>query len=72
MFAILRSVRVLAPGAVAVGSAVLPAAHAAAVDVADVVTDIGAQVGPIGLIGGAVLLVYVAVAAFKWVRSALR
>lgn len=71
-FAILRSARVLAPVAAAVGSAVATSAHAAAVDVADVVTDIGAQVGPIGLIGGAVLLVYVAVAAFKWVRSALR
>lgn len=70
--AILRSARVLAPVAAAVGSAVATTAHAAAVDVANVVTDIGAQAGPIGLIGGAVLLIVVAVAAFKWVRSALR
>lgn len=47
------------------------AANAAAVDVAGVVTDIGSQTGSIVAIGGAVLLVYVAVKAFKWVRSAL-
>lgn len=47
------------------------AANAAAVDVADVVTDIGAQVTSIIAIGGAVLLVMVAVKAFRWVRSAL-
>ena len=46
-------------------------AQAAAVDVAAVVTDIGAQTASISAIGGAVLLVYVAVKAFKWVRSAL-
>nr|WP_315489894.1 major capsid protein [uncultured Rhodoferax sp.] len=47
------------------------ASQAAAVDVAAVVTDIAAQAAPIGLIGSAVLLIYVAVKAFKWVRSAL-
>lgn len=47
-------------------------AFAAAIDVAPVVTDIKAQVDPITLIGGAVLLVIVAVVAFRWVRSALR
>ena len=47
------------------------AASAAPVDVAAVVTDIGAQIDPITDIGGAVLLVFVAVAAFKWVRRAL-
>lgn len=47
------------------------AANAAAVDVAGVVTDIGAQAAPIGLIGAAVLLIYVGVKAFKWVRAAL-
>ena len=46
-------------------------AQAAAVDVTAVVTDIGAQTASIVAIGGAVLLVYVAVKAFKWVRSAL-
>lgn len=59
-------------GLVAAGALSLAAAsQAAAVDVASVVTDIGAQVVPITAIGGAVLLVYVAVKAFKWVRSAL-
>jgi len=46
-------------------------AMAAAIDVEDVVTDIGAQIAPIALIGGAVLLVFVAIKAFKWVRRAL-
>jgi len=45
--------------------------HAAAVDVTAVVTDIGAQAVPIGLIGAAVMLIFVAVKAFKWVRSAM-
>lgn len=58
---------VAAAGLVAATSA----ANAAAVDVAAVVTDIGAQAAPIGLIGGAVLLIYVGVKAFKWVRGAL-
>lgn len=45
--------------------------QAQAIDVADVVTDIAAQAVPIGLIGAAVLLIFVAVKAFKWVRAAL-
>lgn len=45
--------------------------QAAAIDVTAVVTDIAAQAAPIGLIGGAVLLIFVAVKAFKWVRRAL-
>ena len=47
------------------------ASQAAAIDVAAVVTDIAAQSSPITLVGGAVLLVYVGVKAFRWVRSAL-
>lgn len=59
-------------GLIAVGVlAASAASQAAAVDVAGVVTDIGAQAAPIGLIGGAVLLIAVAVKAFKWVRAAL-
>ena len=54
--------------ALAVGAT---ASQAAAIDVAAVVTDIGAQAAPIGLIGSAVLLIYLAVKAFKWVRAAL-
>lgn len=46
-------------------------ATAAAVDVAAVVTDIGAQLVPIGLIGSAVLLLIVGIKAYKWVRSAM-
>lgn len=52
--------------------AVATGANAAAVDVTSVVSDIAAQAAPIGLIGSAVLLIVVAVAAFKWVRGALR
>lgn len=59
-------------GLVAVGAlGIVGGANAAAVDVAAVVTDIGAQAAPVGLIGVAVLLIYGAVKAFKWVRSAL-
>ena len=61
-------------GLVAVG--VLAAAGASqaagtAVDVTDVVSTVGAQLVPIGLVGVAVLGVVVAVKAFKWVRGAL-
>ena len=47
------------------------AAQAAAVDVTALVSDIGAQVASIVLVGGAVLLVMIAVRAFKWVRAAM-
>lgn len=59
----------------AAGAAALLAAggavNAAAVDVTATTTDIGAQITSIVAIGGAVLLVMVAVKAFRWVRSAL-
>lgn len=54
--------------ALAVGAT---ASQAAAIDVTATVADISAQAAPINLIGGAVLLVMVAVKAFRWVRSAL-
>lgn len=57
--------------AIAIGAASVSSAQAAAVDVGPVVTDIGAQAVPIGLIGSAVLLIYVGVKAFQWVRKAL-
>ena len=57
--------------ALAAASAVLTPVHAAAIDVADVVTDIAAQSAPIAAIGSAVLLLYVGIKAFKWVRKAL-
>lgn len=52
--------------------ALLPlGAMASAVNVAGVVTDIGAQKTPVAAIGGAVLLLIVAIKAFKWVRRAM-
>lgn len=48
-----------------------PAAMAAAIDVDDVVADIGAQLVPVAAIAGAVLLVFVALKAWKWIRKAL-
>lgn len=57
--------------AVVAVAAVAGTAQAAPVDVTTVVADIAAQAAPIGLIGSAVLLIYVAVKAFHWVRKAL-
>lgn len=45
--------------------------NAAAIDVAAVTTDIAAQAAPVAAIGAAVLLLYVGIKAFKWVRKAL-
>lgn len=45
--------------------------HAAAVDVSDVTTDIAAQAAPVAAIGAAVLVLLVAIKAFKWVRRAM-
>jgi len=60
-------------GAALVAGAVLVPAHAA-IDVTDVVAEIDSTIaaaGPIPTIGSAVLLVIVAIAAFKWVRRAV-
>lgn len=46
-------------------------ASAAAVDVTAVTADIAAQAAPIAAVGTAVLLVYLGIKAFKWVRRAL-
>lgn len=57
---------------VAVGSLIgAAAANAAAVDVTDVVSNITAQGASIAAVGAAVLILYVGVKAFKWVRMAL-
>lgn len=64
----MKATRFLVPGLGLIGAA---SANAAAVDVAAVVTDIGAQAGPVGLIGAAVLILMVAIKAFMWVRKAL-
>lgn len=61
----------LALGVVSMLGLVAAPAFAQAIDVADVVTDIGAQAAPIALIGSAVLLLVVGIKAFKWVRRAL-
>ena len=63
-----KAAALLAAGAAGLATAV--PAHAA-IDVAAVVKEIGDTIGPIGQIGAAVLLVIVAVAAFKWVRRAI-
>lgn len=52
--------------------AALGTANAAyAIDVSAVVTEIDGTLAPIGLIGSAVLLVIVAIKAYKWVRRAM-
>ena len=57
--------------AAAVGALALAYNAHAAIDVTGVVSEINDTIAPIGLIGAAVLLVVVAVAAFKWVRRAI-
>lgn len=47
------------------------ASQAAAIDVTDVVAEIGAQAAPVAAIGAAVLLLVVGIKAFQWVRRAL-
>jgi len=49
----------------------LPMASHAAIDVAGVVTEINGLTAPIALIGGAVLIVVVTIAAYKWIRRAI-
>ncbi|PUA99151.1 virion coat protein B [Acidovorax sp. 107] len=45
--------------------------HAAAIDVTPVTADISAQAAPVAAIGAAVLVLFVGIKAFKWVRKAL-
>jgi hypothetical protein len=47
------------------------AAFAAPPDVSGVVTEIGGTAAPIAAIGAAVLLVFVGIKTFKWVRRAM-
>lgn len=60
--------RALVAGAALAGAA---AANAAAITVTDVVADIAAQAAPVAAIGSAVLILFVGIKAFKWVRKAL-
>ena len=55
----------------AVGTLSVLAAQAAAVDVSAVTTDIAAQAVPVAVVAGAVLLIHLAVKAFKWIRQAM-
>ncbi|MBS1771201.1 MAG: phage coat protein [Acidobacteria bacterium] len=62
-----RFAQVVAGGALVLVSQ----AHAGAVDVTAVTTDIAAQAAPIAAIGAAVLVLMVGIKAFKWVRKAM-
>lgn len=53
---------------VAAGAA---SATGTAVDVTGVVTSIGDQAASVAAIGGAILLLFVGIKAFKWVRRAM-
>lgn len=64
----MKSLKTLAVSTLAIAAG---ASQAAAVDVTAVVTDIGAQLVPIGLVASAVLLLHLAIKAFKWVRQAM-
>ena len=57
--------------AAALGALALTNNAHAAIDVTAVVTAINDTITPIGLIGAAVLVVVVSIAAFKWVRRAI-
>jgi len=48
-----------------------PLASHAAIDVTSVVTEINGLIAPLGLIGGAVLIVVVTIAAYRWIRRAI-
>ena len=63
----LKSFRPLA----VIGAATVATASQAAIDVSSVVTEVAGTAAPIALIGGAVLLIMVGIAAYKWVRRAM-
>lgn len=67
----MNAFRKFAPALIGGALVMAGSAQAAAIDVADVVTDITAQAAPVGAIGGAVLVLFVAIKAFRWVRQAL-
>ena len=57
--------------AAALGALALANNAHAAIDVTAVVAEINDTIAPLGLIGAAVLVVVVSIAAFKWVRRAI-
>ncbi|MCX7258697.1 MAG: major capsid protein [Polaromonas sp.] len=54
-----------------VSAAASVSAQAAAIDVAALTTDIAAQAAPVAAVGGAILLIFLGIKAFKWVRAAM-
>ena len=66
-----RFIKSFRPLGVVAALAAVSSAHAAPIVVTDVVTEIANAITPIGLIGSGVLLVIVAIKAFKWVRTAM-
>ena len=67
----LKSFRPLVGIGAALAAGMASAQTSGAIDVTDVVTKIGDQSTPIAAIGGAVLVLFVGIKAFKWVRRAL-
>jgi hypothetical protein len=61
----------LIPAAVMASGAAMAQTVSGAVDVGSIVTKIGDQATPVAAIGAAVLLLFVGIKAFKWVRKAL-
>jgi Inovirus Coat protein B len=58
-------------GSTALALAVASTASQAAIDVSAVTAEISGTLAPIAAIGAGVLLVIVAIKAFKWVKSAM-
>ncbi|WDS36970.1 major capsid protein [Pseudoxanthomonas sp.] len=69
MFKSLRNKLPALAGLAVATTATVPAF--AAVDVAEVVTEISGAAAPIAAIGGAVLVVMVGIKVYKWVRRAM-
>jgi hypothetical protein len=67
----MKLLRNFAPVLAVLGSTLPMVSNAAAVDVTAVTTDIAAQAAPVAAIGAAILLIFVGIKAFKWVRRAM-
>lgn len=68
-----RLARKLAPLGVGIGALGMQMAHATGtpVDVSAVTDGITAQAAPIAAVGAAILVLFVGIKAFKWVRRAM-
>lgn len=67
-----RALAMIATGALAAPAAFAQTAGGEAIDVGAVVAKINAQLTPVATIGAAILLVVVGIAAFGWVRRAIK